>query len=76
MNTAAIRQQSHQFIDRIEDKRIKAIYTLFDEEIDTDIQRKKLIRLERERYFRGEGKSYSPEEVKAMALNKENQDAI
>lgn len=76
MNTAAIRQQLHRFIDSIEDKRARAIYTLFEEEIDTDTQRKKLIRLEREKYLRGEGKSYSPEEVKALALNKANRNAI
>jgi len=74
MNTATIRQQLHQFIDSMEDKRIKAIYTLF--EIDIDTQRKRLIRLEREKYFKGEGKSYRPEEVKAMALNKERRHAI
>lgn len=76
MNTATIRQQLHQFIDRMEDKRAKAIYTLFEEEIDTDAQRKKLIRLEREKYLRGEGRSYSPAEVREMALNKEKRHVL
>ncbi len=38
------------------------------EEID---QRKRLIQQERERYLQGEGKSFSWEEVKTMALNKD-----
>jgi hypothetical protein len=68
---ANIRQKLHQFIDAIEDKKAAAIYTLFEDEIDTDSQRRKLIQAEREKYFRGEGKSYSWDEVKQMAMNKE-----
>jgi hypothetical protein len=37
---------------------------------DTDRQRKKLIHAERERYLQGEGISYSPEQVRELALNK------
>lgn len=36
------------------------------------LSQKQRIRLEREKHLRGEGKSFSPEEVKKMALNKEN----
>ncbi len=43
------------------------------EEID---QRKKLIQQERERYLRGEGKSFSWEEVKTMALNKDKRNGL
>jgi len=70
MNTTGIREKLHHFIDTIEDKKAAAIYTLFENEMDTDVQRKKLIMAEREKYMRGEGKSYSPEEVRQMAINK------
>lgn len=33
MTTIAIRKKLHQFIDNIEEKKAKAIYTLFEEEI-------------------------------------------
>lgn len=34
MNSTALRQRLHEFIDQIEDKKAKAIYTLFEEEIN------------------------------------------
>ena len=34
MTTIAIRQKLHQFIDSLEEKKAKAIYTLFEEEIE------------------------------------------
>lgn len=76
METTDIRKKLHQFIDTIEDKKAEAIYTLFEDEIDTDAQRRKLIRTERENYLRGEGKSYSWEEVKEMAVIKEKRHAL
>lgn len=33
MTAIAIRKKLHQFIDKIEEKEVKAIYTLFEEEI-------------------------------------------
>lgn len=71
-----IRQKLHQFIDTIEDKKAEAIYTLLESEIDTDLQRHKLIMAEREKYINGEGKSFSWDEVKQMALNKAKRNAI
>jgi len=67
-----IREKLHHFIDSIEDKKAQAIYTLFEDEIenDSDTKRKKLIKAEREKYLNGEGKSYTWNEVKQMALNK------
>ena len=43
METTDIRKKLHQFIDTIEDKKAEAIYTLFEDEIDTDAQRRKLM---------------------------------
>lgn len=76
MEMTNIRQKLHQFIDTIEDKKAEAIYTLFEDEIDSDLQRRKLILAERQKYLRGEGKSYSWEEVKQMAINKGKRNAI
>jgi len=50
METTDIRQKLHQFIDAIEDKKAEAIYTLFEDEIDSDAQRRRLIHVERENY--------------------------
>ena len=71
-----IRQKLHDFIDAIEDKRAEAIYTLFEGEIDTDAQRKRLIQAERDKYYRGEGKSFNWNDVKEMAISKEKRNAV
>ena len=36
MPTTNIRQKLHNFIDTIEDKKVKAIYTLFEDEIEQE----------------------------------------
>ncbi len=36
METTNIRQKLHKFIDTIEDRKVEAIYTLFEEEIEQD----------------------------------------
>jgi hypothetical protein len=71
-----IRQKLHQYIDSIEDKKAEAIYSLLDLETDTDLQRHKIIIAEREKYLNNEGRSFSWDEVKEMALNKEKRNAI
>jgi len=76
METTDIRRKLHQFIDAIEDKKAEAIYTLFEDEIDSDHQRRRLIRVERENYLRGEGKSYTWDEVKEMAVHKEKRNGL
>jgi hypothetical protein len=76
MQTINIRERLHQFIDIIEDKKAEAIYTLFEDEIDTDAGRRKLIQAERAYYLHGVGKSYSWSEVKAMAIHKDKRHAL
>lgn len=49
---------------------------LKDEEADLTEMRRQLIQEEREKYFKGEGKSYSWDEVKQMAIDKEKRNAI
>jgi hypothetical protein len=52
-------------------------YVLLKEEHDDDdFLRKKIIRQEREKYLQGEGVSYSWEEVKEMAANKQKRHAL
>jgi hypothetical protein len=36
MKATAIRQRLHQFIEKAEEKKVKAIYTLFEDEINQD----------------------------------------
>ena len=43
---------------------------------DADEFRKNLIEEEREKYLRGEGQSYSMEEVRNMALNKDQRNGL
>ncbi len=76
MEPITIRQKLHQFIDTMEDKKAEAIYTLFEDEINSDVQRRKRILAERENYLRGEGKSYSWEDIKEMAVDKEKRHAL
>jgi hypothetical protein len=54
---------------------VKNFVGLNDEADAVDL-RKKLIREEREKYLRGEGKSFSWEEVKTMALNKDKRNGL
>lgn len=76
MEIINIRQKLHQLIDMIEDKKAEAIYTLFEDEMNTDAKRRNLIQLEREKYLNEEGKSYSWDEVKQMAIDKKKRRAI
>ena len=71
-----IRQKLHQFIDAIEDKKVAAMYALFEDEIDTDTSRRKLVQAERQKYLTGEGSSFSWDEVKEMATNKKQRSTI
>ena len=36
MKATVIRQRLHQFIEKVEEKKVKAIYTLFEDEITQD----------------------------------------
>lgn len=36
METTSIREKLHRYIDTIEEKKVQAIYTLFEEEIEQD----------------------------------------
>ncbi len=67
MEVKQMRQKLHQFIDSMEDEKAAAIYTLLENELDTDSYRRKLVLQERQAYLAGEGALYSWEDVKQMA---------
>lgn len=74
MNTPEIRTMLHEQIDHSDEKLLKMIYALVKEynnpETASD-NRKHLIEEERAKYLRGEGRSYSWEEVKKIAISKD-----
>jgi hypothetical protein len=49
---------------------------LKEEEADLAEIRRNIVQEEREKYLRGEGKSYSWEDVKQMAIDKEKRNAL
>ncbi len=71
MQSSLIKEKLHQFIDSIDDKRANAIYMLFEDEFDIEAKRKNLIMEDRVEYLKGNNKTFSFDEVKQMALNKE-----
>jgi hypothetical protein len=76
MEISNVRQRLHELIDTIEDKKAEAIYTLFIDEIDSDSYRRNLLEMERNKYLQAEGKCFSWDEVKGMAMNKDKRHAI
>ena len=76
MKTVEIREKLHSLINSIDDKKAEAIYTLLTEDLDADTIRKKLIQQERDSYAKGEGNSYTWNNVKEMALNKDKRHVL
>lgn len=73
MNTIEIRTRLHEEIDQSDDRPLKMIFAIINEYKDADNideSRKQLVMEERAKYPNGEGKSYSWEEVKNIALSK------
>ena len=67
MTTVALREKLHKFIDSIEEKKVKAIYTLFENEIEQDEEYSEEFRAEldkRVEYYRNGGKTVSSTEMK------------
>jgi len=54
----------------------KQYVELKKEDTDTDDLRKQLVMEERAKYLKGEGKSFSWDEVKDMAVNKEKRNGL
>jgi predicted transcriptional regulator len=67
MTTIALRDKLHKFIDSIEEKKVKAIYTLFENEIEQEVEYSDEFKAEldeRLEYYKNGGKTVSPTEMK------------
>jgi hypothetical protein len=64
MNTSALRQQLHQYIDAANDKKIEAIFTLLETELNTVYSPEELKKFyaRREKYMGGHTGTYTAEE--------------
>ena len=71
MRTAQIRQQLHEYIETAEDKKLKAIYTLVEndiaDEFELTAEQKKELDRRYDDYMKGIGETYTWEETVAMA---------
>jgi len=71
MRTAQIRQQLHEYIETAEDKKLKAIYTLVEndiaDEFELTAEQKKELDRRYDDYMNGVGETYTWEETVAMA---------
>ena len=71
MRTTQIRQQLHDYIDNAEDKKLKAIYTLLEDDLSGSYQLSKEQKEELDRryndYMNGVGETYTMEQTIAMA---------
>ena len=67
MNTALIKNKLHVYIDNVEQKKLKAIYTMFESDIENTSmlskEQKKELDFRLEEYMQGKTKSYSWEEA-------------
>jgi len=70
MSIAEIKQQLHEYIDSAEDKKLKAIYTLLEDDITDDYQfsedQKKELDRRYNNYQNGVGKTYTWDETLAI----------
>ena len=75
MNTTAIRQQLHEYIEQVNDKKIEGLYLFVEDEINQHHlslteEQINFLDQEREKHLQGESHSYSREEAKEMIRNK------
>jgi len=74
MSTAEIRQRLHKYIDKAADKKLKAIYTLLQNDIDYDgyLTEEQMTELDRRSYEieNGLAKTYTWEETVEVARQK------
>ncbi|MBL7717735.1 MAG: hypothetical protein JNL72_02780 [Flavipsychrobacter sp.] len=76
MSTSELREKLILYLTKADNKKIKALYTLLEEEIDADRdfvltdEHIKILEAEREKYLNGTGGSHSWEDVKARIRGK------
>jgi len=82
MNTLEIKTLLHEEIEHGDDKLLKMIYAMIreynevEEVQEIDEKRWQLIQEERAQYLRGEGRTYSLQEIRDMAANKKRPDDL
>ena len=64
------------FIDTIEGEKVEDLCTLLIDDMEIDARRKKIVVAERNKYLKGEGRSFSRGKVKEMAINKNKRHAM
>ncbi|MCS3796924.1 hypothetical protein [Niastella sp. OAS944] len=67
MTNLVLREKLHKFIDSIGEKKVKAIYTLFENEIEQEVEYSEEFKAEldkRVEYYRNGGKMVSASEMK------------
>jgi len=77
MDTATIRQQLHEYIEQVSDKKAEGLYMFLADEMheqhDTlSAEQIALLDEERRRHLAGESESYSWDETKALIRNRRN----
>ncbi len=74
LNTAAIRQKLHDYLEIADDEKVKAIYTMVADEINTennwDEDFVKELKRRSKRFSSGNSKTYSWEETKQAAIKR------
>ncbi len=76
MDSILTKEKLHQFIDLTSDEKAEALYTLFENDIDLNLQRKALILAERKAYIENQGTNFNWAEIKKMAISKDKRNAI
>lgn len=76
MDTVAIRQRLHEYIERVDDRKIEGLYLLVEDEIHRQqaglsAEELLVVHEEREKYVKGESRVYSMEEAREIILNKQ-----
>lgn len=80
MNTVDLKDKLHEEIEHSDEKLLKMIYALVTEyhadTDDIDDARMKLVLAEREQYLKGDGQTYTWQQVKDMAINRQKPNGI
>ena len=71
-----MREQLVHYVQKADVNKVKVLYDLLGNEGDLMEERKRIIRLERESYLKGESATFSTEEIKQMAIDKKKRYAI
>lgn len=75
-STVVLRDKLHQFIDSVDEKKVQAMYVMFEEEIETkansnfNLSAKEIeaLDIQRENYLASKSKTYNWDEVEAELM--------